>query len=469
VPRHRAAEVAALQFRGSWRQYQHLALAAFEQNLRHGSRRTYLVAPPGAGKTLLGMEMVRRLGSRALVLVPNSALQGQWLLAAQQFAAPAGVAAASESAPIACLTYQSLCQLDDPSAAIGLVARQRWAAERAKATGVTAGEVEADAAGWSGAAAERRKREIARITAALKREIARAEHGSVQLADLLAASVRQRIKAMRTGGVATVVLDECHHLASMWGYVIRAVLSELGDVHVIGLTATPADSLTADEHELIEALLGPVGFTIPVPALVRERFLAPYQELAWLTRPLDSETAWLAEHDLRFTELVTALHAPEDGIASLPEWVIARVRERRSDGQGAADAAETWTGFQRRHPALARAGARFLSSAGGELPPEIPRGEGYREPPVLDDWLVLLEDYALRCLAASPSAEAGLRYDRIAATLRELGFSLTRQGIRRGGSDVDQLLMNSGAKSIALADVVACDSTPGANGCGPWC
>jgi superfamily II DNA or RNA helicase len=457
VSRHRAAEVAALQFRGSWRQYQLLALAAFEQNLRHGSRRTYLVAPPGSGKTLLGMEMVRRLGSRALVLVPTSALQGQWLLAAQQFAAPAGVAAASESAPIACLTYQSLCQLDDPSAAIGLVARQRWAAERAKATGATASEVEAEAAGWSGAAAERRKREIARITAALKREIARAEHGSVQLADLLAASVRQRIKAMRTGGVATVVLDECHHLASMWGYVIRAVLSELGDVHVIGLTATPADSLTADEHELIEALLGPVGFTIPVPALVRERFLAPYQELAWLTRPLDSETAWLAEHDLRFTELVTALHAPEDGIASLPEWVIARVRERRSDGQGAADAAETWTGFQRRHPALARAGARFLSSAGGELPPEIPRGEGYREPPVLDDWLVLLEDYALRCLAASPSAEAGLRYDRIAATLRELGFSLTRQGIRRGGSDVDRLLMNSGAKSIALTDVVACE------------
>ncbi len=53
--------------------------------------------------------------------------------------------------------------------------------------------------------------------------------------------------ALRAGGVATVVLDECHHLASMWGYVIRAVLSELGDVHVIGLTATPPDALTGDE------------------------------------------------------------------------------------------------------------------------------------------------------------------------------------------------------------------------------
>ncbi len=335
MSRLRAAEVAALSFGGTWRQYQQMALAAFEQNLHHGSRRTYIVAPPGSGKTLLGMEMVRRLGNRAMVLVPNSALQGQWLRAAQDFAAPPGLAAASESAPIACLTYQSLCQLDDPSAAIGAVARQRWATERAQATGSTPAEVESEAETWAGAAAERRKRELARITAGLKREIARAEHGSVQVGDLLAGSVRERIKALRSGGVATVVLDECHHLASMWGYVIRAVLSELGDVHVIGLTATPPTSATMDENELIAALLGPVGFTIPVPALVRERFLAPYQELAWLTRPLDAETAWLAEHDLRFTELITAVHVGEDGVASLPEWVIARVRERRSDGHAA--------------------------------------------------------------------------------------------------------------------------------------
>ncbi|MDR2987937.1 MAG: DEAD/DEAH box helicase family protein, partial [Nocardiopsaceae bacterium] len=457
VSRHRAAEIAALTFSGTWRRYQQMALGAFEQQLSHGSRRTYIVAPPGSGKTLLGMEMVRRLGTRALVLVPNSALQGQWLQAAQDFAAPPGLAAASESAPIACLTYQSLCQLEDPSAAIGSVARQRWAAERAKATGASMAEVESLAGTWTGAAAERRKRELARITATLKREIARAEHGSVQLGDLLTATVRERIRALRSGGVATVVLDECHHLASMWGYVIRAVLSELGDVHVIGLTATPPDSLTTDEEELINALLGPVGFTIPVPALVRERFLAPYQELAWLTRPLDSETAWLSEHDLRFTELITAVHAGEDGVSSLPEWVIARVRERRSDGAADENAAETWAGFQKRHPALARAGARFLATGGSDLPAGIPRGEGYREPPGLDDWLVLLEDYALRCLAASPAPAASARYDQIAATLRELGFALTRQGIRRGGSDVDRLLMNSGAKSIALADVVACE------------
>lgn len=482
-----AAGFSPLAFHGSWRQYQQHALAAFDQGVQAGARRTYIVAPPGAGKTLLGMEMLRRLGSRALVLVPNSALQGQWLRAARDFGAPDGFAAAHESAPVSCLTYQALCQLDDPALALGEVAGQRWAAERARATGLSVAQVQAEMATWTGAAAERRKRELARITAALKREIARAEHGSVQLGDLLAVGVRQRIAALRGAGVTTVVLDECHHLASMWGYVIRAVLSELGDVHVIGLTATPPDVLTAQEDELMSALLGQVDFTVPVPALVRERFLAPYQELAWLIRPLDSETAWLAEHDLRFTELVTALHSADDGVQSLPGWVIARVRERRASparttsatgttgatgaagatgtadavGLGGApdavDAAESWAGFQRRHPALARAGARYLASGGGELPAEIPRGEGYREPPALDDWLVLLEDYALRCLAASSSPRASVKYDQISATLRDLGFTLTRQGIRRGGSDVDRLLMSSGAKSLALADVIACE------------
>ncbi len=59
-------------------------------------------------------------------------------------------------------------------------------------------------------------------------------------------------------GVGVVLLDECHHLASLWGYVVRAVLGELGDqVHVIGLTATPPIGLPEAEAELYAALLGP--------------------------------------------------------------------------------------------------------------------------------------------------------------------------------------------------------------------
>jgi superfamily II DNA or RNA helicase len=448
-------QIGRLAFDGTWRHYQALALEAFENDRRGGHRQTHIVAPPGSGKTLLGVEIVRRLGARALVLVPNTAVQEQWLQAVTKFGAPAGLAAADPSAPVACLTYQALCQLEDPAVALGDEAERRWVAERARAAGVTVAEAERDARGWSGAAAARRKRELARITASLKREIARAGHGTLRLGELLSAGARERIRVLRDGGVGTIVLDECHHLASLWGYVVREAIEELGDVHLVGLTATPPDALTEEENELYTSLLGPVDFTVPTPALVRERALAPYQELAWLTRPLESEAGWLAEHDLRFTELITALHSDDAEVESLPSWVISRMRERsRTENE---EAAVSWAGFQRRHPALARAGARFLVSGGLEPPPGVPRGEGYREPPDLDDWLVLLEDYALHCLAADSSDAAAARYAGIAAGLRALGFTLTRQGIRRGASDTDRLLMNSAAKSAALVDVVGCE------------
>jgi superfamily II DNA or RNA helicase len=447
-----------LSFGGTWRRYQTAAIAAFERDRANGRRRTHIVAPPGSGKTLVGVELVRRIGRRALVLTPNSAIQMQWPRAIRRFGSPADVSrtAGPEPAfPIACMTYQSLCQLDDPEIALGRVAAARWEAERAAATGVDVEAVRNER--YDGAAAERRAREIGRITAAVKREIARGEHAGVELADLLSATAKARVAALQAGRVGVVVLDECHHLASMWGYVVRAVLDALGgeDVHVIGLTATPPSDLTGDETELYAELLGPVDFTVPTPAVVRDGHLAPYQELAWLTEPLASERAWLAEHDTRFKELVTALHEDVESPHSFPAWVITRVRERR---RSADDEAQVpWEEFQRARPALARAGVRFLASAGLALPEGAPRGEAYRRPPDLEDWLVLLEDYALRCLHASPEREAADRYAAVAAALGELGFRLTRQGIRRGTSEVDRLLTSSQAKTLGLVEVLAAE------------
>ncbi len=445
-----------LAFDGSWRRYQTAAIAAFERDREAGRRRTHILAPPGSGKTLLGVELVRRVGRRALVLAPNGAVQMQWPRAVRRFGAPAGTAGPEPGFPIACLTYQSLCQLSDPEIALGRVAALRWAAERAAATGLDVDAARREGEAYEGEAAERRRREIGRITAAVKREIARGEHAGVELADLLSTTARSRVAALRAARVGVVVLDECHHLASMWGYVVRAVLDELGDdVHVVGLTATPPSDLSGAEDDLYAQLLGPVDFTVPTPAVVRDGHLAPYQELAWLTEPLDSERAWLAEHDTRFRELVTALHDDADGPLSFPAWVIGRLHDRR---RGADEDAELpWADFQRRHPALARAGVRFLGSAGLALPAGAPRGEAYRRAPDLEDWLVLLEDYALRRLHGDASGEAADRYAAVAAALGELGFRLTRRGIRRGTSEVDRLLTGSAAKALGLVEVLAAE------------
>ena len=218
------------------------------------------------------------------------------------------------------------------------------------------------------------------------------------------------------------------------------------------MTATPPSDLTGEESELYAELLGPVDYTVPTPAVVRDGHLAPYQELAWLTEPLASERAWLAEHDTRFKELITALHEDAEGPFSLPgvgDHAAARTaaigRRRRPGAVGGLPASLAAAGARRRAvPRLGRAGAARGRAA----------GEAYRRAPDLEDWLVLLEDYALRCLHPSAESAAGDRYAAVAAALGELGFRLTRQGIRRGTSEVDRLLTGSQARRSGSVEVL---------------
>src|SRR5206468_4340448 len=97
---------------------------------------------------------------------------------------------------------------------LGRLVRTRWAAERASVTGTTAEAAMREGEAFAGAAAHRRARELTRISAALKREVARGEHAGVELRDLLSATARDRVKALGDLGVGAVVLDECHPLAS---------------------------------------------------------------------------------------------------------------------------------------------------------------------------------------------------------------------------------------------------------------
>src|SRR4029079_9986689 len=122
--RHRAARTRVTfserAFGGEWRRYQRLALDAFERDRTNGHRRTHIVAPPGSGKTLLGVELIRRVGKRALVLAPNQGIQQQWPRAVREFTPhPAQIAGADPLKPIACLSYQALCQLEDPEIVLG--------------------------------------------------------------------------------------------------------------------------------------------------------------------------------------------------------------------------------------------------------------------------------------------------------------------------------------------------------------
>lgn len=65
-----------MNFKGKWRDYQARVLDEMDEHF--GDRRLHVVAAPGAGKTVLGLEIVRRIGRPALVFAPTIAIRDQW-------------------------------------------------------------------------------------------------------------------------------------------------------------------------------------------------------------------------------------------------------------------------------------------------------------------------------------------------------------------------------------------------------
>jgi superfamily II DNA or RNA helicase len=438
---------ASWSFTGQWRGYQSQCLEAFEADRAAGRHQTLLVAPPGSGKTVVGLEVVRRLGAPALVLCPSRTIQRQWG-EKQALFGPA-------SADLHALTYQSLCQTSDPEGMLREAAERLWAAERAAITGQPVGEVVVESARWEGPAAARRDRDVARLVAAMKRRVAAGKLPDLPAGELLSATARERIGALREGGVRVVVLDECHHLLSLWGALLKAVLDLLEPEHVLGLTATNPRDVTAEQAALYAQLLDSEDFSVPTPAVVREGFLAPYQELVQLCEPLQSEQEWLADRHARFELALDELARVPAGVEhlGLDAWLSARLSERAAAGGGAL----SWAQLARRQPRLADAGLRWLHARGVAAPADAPRGERHRAALTIDDWVALLDDYTLRCLRADPSDEAARRLDALQVALGDLGFALTRQGIRRVGGEVDRVLLSSASKPLAMCDVLACE------------
>ena len=65
-----------MRFRGTFRDCQRRVLEHAQEYLDDG--RLHVVAAPGSGKTVLGLELIRRLDAPCLILSPTSAIRGQW-------------------------------------------------------------------------------------------------------------------------------------------------------------------------------------------------------------------------------------------------------------------------------------------------------------------------------------------------------------------------------------------------------
>jgi len=403
-----------------FRRHQGEALAALDAAWAAGRDRAWVVLPPGAGKTLVGLETIRRAGLPAVVLSPNTAIQGQWVAGWRSLHGHTGpdTAIATDrdlDAPVTALTYQALAVFADPPDRDD-PADHDDPADR-------------DGPADPGGAEDPAPTELGRLH----------PHG------------RALVARLQELGPLTLVLDECHHLLESWGRLLAEVLDLLPQARVLGLTATPPTTLSTEQADLVGELFGEVVHATSVPAVVREGDLAPFTDLVWLVEPTALEQEWLDGQRERFAELTTALSDPAYGSTPFLTWV-----DQRFAGE------VPFARVARQHPALADAALRLAHVGLLQLRQDDPAaqaaaGERHRRAPDDEDWALLVDDWHDRCLALSgdPADEevrGGLR-----RALPSVGWALTRSGVRRGRSPVDRVLARSAAKSRALVEIVSAE------------
>ncbi|MDP3894600.1 DEAD/DEAH box helicase family protein, partial [Nocardioides sp.] len=378
------------------RRHQREALTALDEAWGAGRDRAWVVLPPGAGKTLVGLETARRMLTagdidRAVVLGPNTAIQAQWVEQATGLGLETA-AGRDLDTTVSVLTYQSLAVFD--------------------ADDEVTDDGEEDT-----------------------------------LLSRLHENGRALVAALREAGPILLVLDECHHLLEVWGRLLAEVLAELPRAHVLGLTATPPAALTSDQGALVDSLFGGTVYEASIPAVVREGDLAPFAELAWLTTPTEVEAAWLREEAVRFHELVHQLTDP--GFGSLPflEWLDRRFVSAVGDGV-------TWASLVKQQPALCAAALRMHHAGLIALPTGARLLEEHRHDPTSDDWVVLLDDWLTRHLSISEDEGDAAVVEAVRRALPSVGYLWTRRGIRRGRSPVDRVLARSEAKTRATVEIV---------------
>ena len=103
-----------VRFTGRLRPAQVDAVKIAQAQLAKGKRRIHIVAPPGSGKTVLGLYLWSECVQQpAVVLSPNSAIQAQWADKIELFSVPPTEQSLVSTSPerpglLTSLTYQSV-------------------------------------------------------------------------------------------------------------------------------------------------------------------------------------------------------------------------------------------------------------------------------------------------------------------------------------------------------------------------
>jgi len=241
---------STVKFKGQWRPYQARVLKELEEHL--DDRRLHVIAAPGSGKTVLGLETILRLNRPTLVISPTLAIRDQWIQRFRELFLPDGSDLPSwistdvrRPSLLTSTTYQAL--------------HMAYSGKECK----DLEDVEEEENGNNA-------------------ESELSNNGKVFAKDL--------INLLNKEEIETLVVDEAHHLRSEWWKTLSDVHGQLKNVRVVALTATPPYDVTYQEWTRYQEFCGPVDEEISVPELVLDGNLCPHQDYVYLSLPTSKET-----------------------------------------------------------------------------------------------------------------------------------------------------------------------------------
>ncbi len=264
----------SMKFMYKWRPYQARVLEELEQYF--DDERLHVVAAPGSGKTVLGLEVAKRLNQPTLVLAPTLAIRDQWVERMKDLFLPEHMRDYSWISTdirnpeffTAC-TYQSLhCALSGEDEPV---------------------ESEEDEGG----------------------------NDDDNETDTKIPNSEDIINRINNIGVKTIVLDEAHHLRAAWWQSLTFLLDNIESEMTVALTATPPYDVSMYEWERYLELCGPIDAEVSVPELVDEGNLCPHQDLVLFTTPTFVENTDIQEFREDVEQFKSDLIANQDFIKYL--------------------------------------------------------------------------------------------------------------------------------------------------------
>lgn len=279
-----------VKFRSIWRSYQARVLSELDQHL--DDNKLHVVAAPGSGKTVLGLEVVHRINRPTLILAPTLAIRDQWIQRLVELYLP-------KNAKTPEWISRDLTDLGFITVATYQALHTAMSRKLKEEIGVPE-EIE-------------ELHETEQIEK-LEEDLEEEDDATSDIHSWLDQTKRRKnaplpdlVEQLIDRGVNTIVLDEAHHLRSSWWKSLTSLIKGLGQPTTLALTATPPFDVPPAEWDRYMELCGPVDAQIPVPELIMEENLCPHQDLVVFSTPSEAESAEITKFRTEVTLFVRNL------------------------------------------------------------------------------------------------------------------------------------------------------------------